>query len=1065
MRKGSTIVRVVCAYAPAELPRAWIALLLAAVFALALLAAVGGSRVGAQGGCRTTADLGALSSYQTLTRTELLNESSCKFENVQYYDQYFFTMPGTGTVSVSVSAPDIRAQIVFNTESGELIAGRLGSISRMFPAGRYRILIVSTYHRDAGVYTVTIKTGKIDAPPPPPEPEQQELQPGGQQTQNAATAPGQIAVQVVPLPSGDQRGSYQVQFAFLTDAVLSSAASRSAAVEANQNLWPQPRVVRGSTLRQRAQDNNRRWMRSGLVTLPVSLSDGRSATLKGYVIARQAARSGESVRLEFGFLPERALRNANNDVQVAARAALIPDLYVLLESKITEVVQRGSARWFFSSSVNAPLDVEPPRQSITITPGAALSLQRGQSSGPAAIATVSAGAQWTATLSGLPPGLQYQSGPFPAGQGPINVFGTVLPSAEARPYMVGVTVRDESGQTQSTGVTITVTEPERKDIRITWHGYLSTQVEVDNQISAVRPQIVSPSPPPSSAQITYRSSTPSICIADPMSGAIRAVSAGSCQVTATATAAGYQSGTARASVTVIEQKVIRITWGGYQGTQVEVGDQLNAVRPQIISPSPPPSSAQITIRSDTPSICAVVPGTGAIRGVSAGSCQVTATASAPGYQPGTARATVTVIEQKVISITWHGYLSAQLEVGNQISAVRPQIVSPSPPPSSARIVYRSDTPSICSADAMSGAIRGVSTGSCQVTATATAPGYQPGMARATVTVIEQRVIRITWGGYQSTQVEVGDQLNALRPQIISPSPPPPSAQITIRSDTPSICAVVPVTGAIRGVSAGSCRVTATATAPGYQSGTADAHVSVVPRRKVTPTILWTGYGLSRATAGQGPLRPQTPQGLVGRQPVQLLYSYQAWPTNVCQVNRSTGILTLAGAGQCNVTVSSLETDRYNAARTTVSLTIDPQKQNRPPTANPAPPKTLYLGCGIRPPEPQPSVQLWPLFSDPDGDELTYSVVQYDSSLVTASISAWFNNSLRIQVAAGVDRTASTIVRFRATDPGGLSGDNVMTVTIAPCPGPGHTVEGGDDNTDDDGIGVVDDPYDRGPYPP
>ena len=58
---------------------------------------------------------------------ELLNESSCKFENVQYYDQYFFTMPGTGTVSVSVSAPDIRAQIVFNTESGELIAGRLGS--------------------------------------------------------------------------------------------------------------------------------------------------------------------------------------------------------------------------------------------------------------------------------------------------------------------------------------------------------------------------------------------------------------------------------------------------------------------------------------------------------------------------------------------------------------------------------------------------------------------------------------------------------------------------------------------------------------------------------------------------------------------------------------------------------------------------------------------------------------------------------------------------------------------------------------------------------------------------
>ena len=967
-------MRVVCAYAPAELPRAWIALLLAAVFALALLAAVGGSQVGAQGGCRTTADLGALSSYQTLTRTELLNESSCKFENVQYYDQYFFTMPGTGTVSVSVSAPDIRAQIVFNTESGELIAGRLGSISRMFPAGRYRILIVSTYHRDAGVYTVTIKTGKIDAPPPPPEPEQQELQPGAEQTQSAATAPGQIAVQVLPLPSGDQRGSYQVQFAFLTDAILANAASRSAAVEANQNLWPHPRAISESRLRQRAQDNNRRWMRSGLVTLPVPLSDGRSATLKGYVIARWASSSGESVRVEFAFLPERALRNANNDVQAAARAALVPDRYVLLESKITEIVQHGSARWLFSSSVNAPLDVAPPRQSITITPSAALSLQRGQSSSQAAIATVSAGAQWTATLSGLPLGLQYQPGPFPAGQGPINVFGTVLPSAEARPYMVSVSVRDESGQTQTARVTITVTEPERKVIRITWRGYLSPQVEVGNQISAVRPQIVSPSPPPSSAQITYR--------------------------------------------------------------------------------------------SDTPSVCTVDPATGVLSGVSAGSCQVAATVSAPGYQSGTARAVVTVTEQpKLISITWRGYLSPQVEVGNQISAVRPQIVSPSPPPSSARITYRSDTPTVCTANPATGAISAISAGSCQVTATASAPGYQPGTANAMVPVIERKVISITWGGYQGTQVEVGDQLNVLRPQIISPSPPPPSAQITIRSDTPSICAVVPGTGAIRGVSAGSCQVTATAMAPGYQSGTADARVSVVPRRKVTPTILWTGYGSNRATAGQGPLRPQTPQGLVGRQPVQLLYSYQAGPTNVCWADRSTGNLTLAGAGQCTVTVSSSETDRYNAVQRSVSLTID-QRQNRRPTANPAAQVTLNLDCHGRTPPPGPLISLPPLFTDPDGDDLTFSVVQYDSAIVSVSIVDWFDGkALKFLVAAGVDTQEWTVVRFRATDPGGLYGDNLITVAIAPCPGPGHAVEGGDDNTGDDGTGVVDSPYDRGPYPP
>ena len=739
-----------------------------------------------QGGCRTTKDLGALTSYQTFTRTELLHAGSCKFENVQYYDQYYFTMPGAGNVSVSTSAPDIRTEVYFNTESGEFIAGQRGSISRTFPAGRYRILIVSALHRDPGAYTVTIKTGKIDAPPPPPEPEQQELQPGAEQTQSAATAPGQIAVQVMPLPSGDQRGSYQVQFAFLTGAILANAASRSAAVAANQNLWPEPRTVRESTLRQRAQANDRRWMRSGLVTLPVPLSDGRSATLKGYVIARWASSSPESVRIEFAFLPERALRNANNDVQVAARAALIPDLHVLLESKITEVVQRGSARWFFSSSVNAPLDVSVPRQSITITPGAALSLQRGQSSGSAAIATVSAGARWSVTLSGLPLGLQYAPGPFPAGQGPINVFGTVLPSAEARSYTVGVTVRDESGQAQSTRVAITVAEPEPQALRI----------------------------------------------------------------------------------------------------------------------------------------------------------------------------------------IWQGYLDAQLEVGGNLSAVRPQIVSPSPPPSSARIVYRSDTPSICTAN--------------------------------------------------------------------------------------------PATGAISAVSAGSCQVTATATAPGYQSGTANARVSVVPAPKVTPTILWTGYGSNQATAGQGPLQPQNPQGIVDGRLVSLEFSYRAGSANVCRADRLTGILTLVGTGQCSVMVSSSATDRYNAASATVNLTIGPR--NRPPRANPATPVTLDLDCHGRPPPPGPLISLLPLFSDPDRDDLTYSIVMYDSSIVTASVDNWFD-TLQFLVADGVDTHERTIVRFRATDPGGLFADNEITVTVAPCPGPGWTVEGGDDGTDDDGIGVVDSPYDRGPYPP
>ena len=528
-----------------------------------------------------------------------------------------------------------------------------------------------------------------------------------------------------------------------------------------------------------------------------------------------------------------------------------------------------------------------------------------------------------------------------------------------------------------------------------------------------------------------------------------------------------QTQTARVTLTVTdppEPKVLSITWRGYLSAQLEVGGNLSAVRPQIVAPSPPPSAARIAYSSNTPSVCLVNTASGAINALSAGSCQVTATASAPGYQSGTARATVTVTEPKVLRITWRGYPSPQLEVGNQLGANPAQIVAPSPPPPAARITYSSSTPSVCAANPATGAINALSAGSCQVTATASAPGYQSGTARATVTVTEPKVIRITWRGYLTPQLEVGDQIGAVRPQIVAPLPPPSSLRITYRSGTPSVCLVNTANGAIRALAAGSCLVTATASAPGYQSGTAEARVSVAPREKVTPTILWIGYDSSRAIAGQGPLQPQNPLGLAGRQPVRLQYSYQAGPATVCYADSSTGVLTLVGAGQCSVTVSSSETDRYNPARATVRLTIAPAPRNRPPTANPAPPKTLYLGCGNRPPEPQSSIPLQPLFSDPDGDDLTYSVVQYDSSIVTASVSTFFV-SLRILVADGVDTQTVTIVRFRATDPGGLYGDNLITVTIAPCPEPGHTVEGGGEDTDDDGIGIVDSPYDRGPYPP
>ena len=115
----------------------------------------------------------------------------------------------------------------------------------------------------------------------------------------------------------------------------------------------------------------------------------------------------------------------------------------------------------------------------------------------------------------------------------------------------------------------------------------------------------------------------------------------------------------------------------------------------------------------------------------------------------------------------------------------------------------------------------------------------------------------------------------------------------------------------------------------------------------------------------------------------------------------------------------------------------------------------------------PPIGLPPLFSDPDGDNLEYSVVSYDRSVLSMAEVSSFLNTLSTRAVNGAEPQQTT-VRVRATDPGGLSADNQVTLTIAPCPEPGHTVEGGSQGTDDgddDDVGIVDSPYDRGPYPP
>ena len=135
---------------------------------------------------------------------------------------------------------------------------------------------------------------------------------------------------------------------------------------------------------------------------------------------------------------------------------------------------------------------------------------------------------------------------------------------------------------------------------------------------------------------------------------------------------------------------------------------------------------------------------------------------------------------------------------------------------------------------------------------------------------------------------------------------------------------------------------------------------------------------------------------------------------------STVLIAPLAAGTTTITVTASDPGGLTATQT-FSVTVSEGPNRAPVAVGTIPVQTLSHGGNAA------TVDLSGYFSDPDGDKLTYTAVSSDTSKVTASVS---DATLTIAIST-VTAAGQTTVKVTASDPGGLTATQSVSVTVNP----------------------------------
>jgi hypothetical protein len=223
--------------------------------------------------------------------------------------------------------------------------------------------------------------------------------------------------------------------------------------------------------------------------------------------------------------------------------------------------------------------------------------------------------------------------------------------------------------------------------------------------------------------------------------------------------------------------------------------------------------------------------------------------------------------------------------------------------------------SVCSVDSSTGSVTVIAAGSCVVTAEKAADAnYEASSANTTITISKASQGNVL--AVRSAQVTTYSESLTLQVTLQGGLG---TGAVSYSSSTTGVCTVNATTGEVSVLTAGVCSITATKAGDSTYLPASDIG-SIVLNRATQATF--TAAKSADTTYGSQTVVTISASGGSGTGAV----TFQSLTPAVCSVNASTGVLTVVTAGSCSIRATKAQDTSYDAATSTVAVTIDKAAQ-------------------------------------------------------------------------------------------------------------------------------------------